>query len=265
MPMSFTWNSAYEAIPSQNLNRNLIDDEIRKWSRGIREFMEEEHNFGPFTAKDDGSHIGGKVQILVMDDAAAEAALSNEQEGALFLRDDGAFLQLRLFTGGAWQDVESLDHGELTGLVTGHDHTDLFLNQLSETVALPGTDLELNANDLITDEDTLNTYGGMTLYRHRAAHHPNLGAASSIDDGSITGPHLWLSNYSYAYVLPGLTYATITLNGAKSFLPNIFCAAETERILFCAYPSFAAGTGFGIKNTNVLISRTVSIRGKVLL
>lgn len=125
--LSFTWDATYEGTPSSGLSRNSLDNEIRRITSGVRERMGREHNFGPFTDTDDGTHIPGKTTILLTGNAAARAAVSDMQEGALFLQDDGTNLELFLYTGAAWVSITDDVHGSMDNLTDDLAHEQYML------------------------------------------------------------------------------------------------------------------------------------------
>ena len=125
--LSYTWNAAWEASPSNSLSRNSLDDHLRRITGGLRERMEREHNWGPFTDSDDGSHIAGKTTVLLTGDAVALAAVADMQEGALFLQDDGTNLELFLYTGAAWVSITNDVHGNMENLTDDLAHEQYML------------------------------------------------------------------------------------------------------------------------------------------
>ena len=115
MPLSYTWNAAWEALPGTGLSRNSLDDHLRRIALGVRQRMEREHNFGPNNA-DDGTHIEGKTTVLLTGNAAARAGVSNMQEGGLFLQNDGTNLELFLYTSSAWLSITNDVHANMDSL-----------------------------------------------------------------------------------------------------------------------------------------------------
>ena len=77
--MIITWDSAYEAAPPDTLRIGLIDNVIRDVSFAIRERMSIEHEWGPSSSKNDGSHILGGTTVLATGNLAAMNAISNMQ------------------------------------------------------------------------------------------------------------------------------------------------------------------------------------------
>lgn len=125
--LSFSWNAAYEAAPGSGLSRNSLDNELRRITSGVRERMEREHNWGPSTDEDDGTHIPGKTTVLLTGNAAALAAVANMQEGALFLQDDGTNLELFVYTSAAWVSITDDVHGSMANLTDDLCHTQYML------------------------------------------------------------------------------------------------------------------------------------------
>lgn len=221
MAMSFTWNSAYESYPSNKLNRNSIDNEIRKWSRGIREFMEIEHNFGPYTDKDDGSHIPGKTTVLLEGDETTRDALTDVQEGGLYLLDDGSSLQLQVYLSGAWVDVGSLSHGDMEGLDLANDHPQYAYNAEGEQLDLTGSDLDMNENSLIAPV-VAETYSGVVLYKHRSLAHSTLGSKAAVS-GNFVNAKFKGGAYSISnHFSEDETYDIGLPSDAFVFCPNLY-------------------------------------------
>lgn len=180
--MTFVWDSDFEAYPSDNqMAVSQIDNEIRAVRLGIWERMSPGHNWGPYTEKDDGSHRGGYVQVMDKGDAAAMAAVSDPQEGCLFLVEDGSKLSIYCYYDAAWNLIGSNDHGELTGL-TDDDHA----QYLKKDGGLMEANLNMGSNFLIAPLSGLNEYGSFTLYGHRSQSDAH-GGDDGIRDEAVDG------------------------------------------------------------------------------
>jgi hypothetical protein len=175
----FDWDAAYEALPTVDLDRSLIDDEIRKMSSGVRSIMEVEHNFGPDTEKDDGSHRPGKVTVAQKGNSTVRDALSNPQAGSLYLLDDGSGdLELHLYYGDAWNKISSLNHADLDGL-SDNDHPQYVLATAGDTIE---ANLDMGNFQL---EFTGGSSDFFLLYGHREDSHPIVSNIAAIKDNHI--------------------------------------------------------------------------------
>lgn len=222
MAFSFEWNAAYEGQPSSGLNRALIDDKIRTLSKAVRARMEIGHNFGPYTDKDDGSHRGGHVEVMVKDDSAARDLLVDVRVGGLYLLEDGADLKLCICTSVGpvvWEEVSSLDHGSLDNLDID-THT-----QYLKTTGGDVTGLNLGLQKIIMPTDE-HQQRGLVQYYHAEHSHPVIGNEDAIK--TITRDKLYILSTSQSGVVPAAAapevprYITFDLNGSLVFLPNFY-------------------------------------------
>lgn len=145
--LSFTWNSDFESLPTASLARSSIDDEIRRIKRGVSECMSREHEWGPLSEKNDGSHKGGSVQIALNGAQAERDALLNVSTGALFVRTDTSPIGIDYYNGATWEQAPSnLSHDNLTDRHTGNPHPQyMFPNGIYEVP------LNANAFDLLVE------------------------------------------------------------------------------------------------------------------
>ena len=181
MAFSFEWNATYESVPNSGLNRGLIDDKIRTLSGAVRERMEIGHNFGPYTDKDDGSHRGGHVEVMVKDDSTARDLLTDVRVGGLYLLEDGADLKLCICTSVGpivWEEISTLDHGSLSNL-DADTHT-----QYLKTTGGDVTGLNLGLQKIIMPTDA-HQQRGLVQYYHAGKSHPTIGNVSAIIDDAI--------------------------------------------------------------------------------
>lgn len=216
-------------------------------SRGIREFMEAEHNFGPYSDKDDGSHRPGRTTVLLEGDTATRDALS-PQEGALYLLDDGEFLQLQGYFSGAWTDIATLDHGELSDLVVGNPHPQYILNVEGELSGDADSLLDMNGNQVHVEVYS-ESFAGMTLYRHRSQEHPSLGSHSVIKDGAVPISYLVNRQVSWAGEIGGLTTVIFSLPSSAAVLaPNLYSDDPDSVLITTGIPG---EFGFGIRNDTI--------------
>lgn len=158
--LTFDWNTLYEATPGDGLSRGSIDDTERQMSRGIRERMEREHNFGYNTELDDGTHRPGLTTVALMDDAATMAALTDMQDGAVYVQDDGTDIKVHVYNGATWTDFTKDDHGSLEGL-SDDDHEDYWL--LTENLDASDETLNMGSNHL---DVTGTVTGGLKVSDH---------------------------------------------------------------------------------------------------
>lgn len=170
--MSFSWDAAYEALPTDGLSRSSLDDALRYMLVGVRQRMGEEHNFGPFTDEDDGTHIPGKTTVLLTGNAAALAALTDMEEGSLFLQDDGSNLELFLYTSAAWLSITDDVHGSMANLTDDLCHEDYMLK---DTAYILEDTFDMNDQRL----STLVAAGVPLVADHPYDNDPHSVAASS--------------------------------------------------------------------------------------
>ncbi len=165
---SFLWDSAYESTPTQGLNRNQIDNRLRQLWTATRERMGAEHNFGPYTDLDDGSHIRGGTTVALKDDLTARDALTDMENGALFCMEDGSDVVLCVFvTGTGWVEVSSLDHASLLNLDV-NVHTQYLLRSGGTMTG----DLDMGGQHLLMP-DVQESQMDLLQYRHANLYHPS--------------------------------------------------------------------------------------------
>ena len=109
--------------------------------------MGAEHNFGPFTDEDDGTHIPGKTTVALKDDEAARDALANVQTGACYLLNDGTNSFFEIWNGTSWLRVSDDDHDALDGL-SDDDHAAMYWLGTSTIVDAVAA-LDMGSNHLL--------------------------------------------------------------------------------------------------------------------
>jgi hypothetical protein len=174
--ISYNWNSDFEARPTINLSRSVFDDQIRYTTRGIRERMEVEHEWGPNSGLDDGRHKKGYMQITDVGDSTARAAITNPQEGSLFLLEDSGFLKLQVYTDGAWEMVGTNYHDALAGL-SDDDHPQ-YLKKAGGTFT---GSLDAGGNAITLPNGTSALQCGLVAGIHIDKGHPGNIAKNSFD------------------------------------------------------------------------------------
>lgn len=234
MALSFDWNSGYESRPTGASLRSIIDNEIRQLRRGIREVMEQEHNWGPYTDKDDGSHRRGYVRVLLKGDSTDD--VSNPQEGSLYLLDPGgtSYLELFIYYDGSWHKIHTGDHGELDGL--GDDDHSQYAKKSAGTVV---DGIDMDGNKILIPSASGETAKGFTMGAHYAAGHMTVrglvdAMASEIvpvsminilqQDEDVTNP-------TYVYAVSGQYgyYAHISIPD-YSFFPNFYAYNNASHV-----------------------------------
>lgn len=232
---SFLWDSTYESQPPPGLNRNQIDNQLRLMHRAIRERMEVAHNFGQYTTKDDGSHRGGFVKVLLKGDSAARDALANVQTGSLYLLETGGKLQLQIYDGASWNNIGVTDHGDLSGLA-GLDHPQ-YIEVAGDTMTGPISGDGIGA-EVYMPLSNQAVQASLLTYYHAVGGHSSLGNIDAIEDASALAAVF--ANYETASVNQlaenptGAGYPTysprgeISMQGAIRFTPNTYLNPEAD-------------------------------------
>lgn len=244
--MIISWDSSYENIPTSGLQRNYIDDVLREIKFAIRERMEIEHEWGPFSTKDDGSHRLGLTSVA----DAGSSAPSGAHPGALYLRNDGGDLRLFMYfdpAGGtdySWNMITTKDHAQLTNrsLVSAHS---VYLPLSNGTVT---GDIDMGGYHFRTGAPastwhSTQDFGGAVLYRHKNRAHPTFGGAAI---PALTAAHIRTSSgRSSIYSLPNNTAVQIC-SGWYNLFPEVHVEhAQDDHI------SFLAGLyGISLKNNS---------------
>ena len=178
--MVITWDSTYEALPANTLRVGLLDNVIRDIAFAIRERMMAEHEWGPASDLNDGSHILGGTSVLATGDAAAMAAITGMQQGALFLQNTGTDLNLMIYRSGNWEPLSTLDHDLLTGR-TDDDHPKYVLK---DGGVMTGS-LDMSDFYIVAPTTVDGVYSGLVAARHMALNHPSLGSLDAIAANTI--------------------------------------------------------------------------------
>ena len=171
--LSFSWTDAFEEQPSGGSSRSIIDDTLRQLSRGVRERMEREHNWGSFTEEDDGTHRPGQTGVALRGNTATRAALADMQEGAVYVNNETG--EVEIFNGTNWLSFTptgSISHASLDGL-DEHDHTQYW----NRHEGLDSTDpLDMNGHFVL---GTGSISGGVRVHDHLTTPNPVIDAAAA--------------------------------------------------------------------------------------
>lgn len=226
--VTFTWDSTYEGMPGSTLSRAMIDNELRKVRSGVREIMEIEHNWGPYTNEDDGSHIPGETTVMLKGNATTRDALTNVQEGALYFLSDGGTIELYVYTSSAWVKATDVDHGSYSNLLSD-SHPEYVLKGLDETMTEA---LDMGGNDVINASPPSAGYDSYLVYgNHESLPHLPLGNNDAIKDDAIKHRHLKLQQYSFSGTLDaGEDVSMLISNLRFMFFPNFYAANGDIRI-----------------------------------
>lgn len=162
MALTFTWSSSYEQSPSNQIPRNQIDGEIRRLKQRIGAIMDREHNW----IGGDGKHKPGLTSVVDSGDEAKMLAISDPQEGAIFLRTDGSNLRLSMFLDGSWTVISSLDHQNLSDRNSGDPHPQYMDKGVTVETFEGGLDmnsyvLRINQDDFIRGSHVTNSHGAV--------------------------------------------------------------------------------------------------------
>jgi hypothetical protein len=259
--ITFTWNSAFEAVPTSGLNRNALDNALKKIPQGIRERMELEHNWGPYADADDGKHSPGLVTVCDKGDADARDALSNVKKGSLFLVEDTGVLQLYVCTnevGPVWTKATDMDHATLAGL-TDDDHEQYVLAAGDEM----SDPLDMNGNKITTS--TAHDQG-LVAYQHVSEGHSSIGNVAAIADDNILLSHFKLGTYEYTGTLAAGAEDTISLGSTTYvyfFAPNLYHTPGNGGAP-CVWLAFAFSIGlwgWEVRNNPLGPSQTYRLKG----
>jgi hypothetical protein len=146
--------------------------------------MEQEHNWGPYTEKDDGSHRPGFVRVMkrgIEDGGDSPSDMSNPQEGALYLLQASGdnYMHLYVYYDGSWVKLTTGDHGELTGL-SDHDH-----EQYVQTASFEPRGLDMGNNKINVPGATGTAARGFTLGKHYAEGHSLTDVTDAMKDNIV--------------------------------------------------------------------------------
>jgi hypothetical protein len=259
--MIINWDAAYEALPTSALAKSLIDDEIRRMKLGIRERMGQEHQFGPFTNEDTGGHIPGKTTVLGQGDATALAAVTNMQEGALYLLEDGTDLRVQVYLSSSWVQLGSADHLLLSG-TNDDDHPGL----LKKDGGIMVGDLDMGTDKIITSEATAGSSGIFTLYRHRSQGHPTIGSRTAITATNVPLTAFKLSQATLTALITRHGYVMIALDPAHfNFIPQVYAYCGATTTLQICGGNNTSTAGFGVFMTSGAGSVSIRIRREYII
>lgn len=225
MALDFNWNANYESLPNTSLNRSSLDDVFRKMKRGVRGFMEDGHDWGPYTDKDTGKHSPGRTKVLKYGDSSTRDGLSNVQEGALYLLDDSGVLKLQAYISGAWDDFGIYDHGQLEGLLSD-DHPQ-YVNTAGDTMT-GDLDMGLNYLELPSSDES---QGSFVAQSHIDANHNNdVGNLAALGSNVISISQFPYTEYSESGSSDSQGYSPLL--PAPLFIPNLYVYNTTGDVEF---------------------------------
>lgn len=193
--LSYSWDTGWESQPTTGLSRNSLDDHLRRTTLGVRERMEREHDWGPYSSGDSGKHLPGQVSAILTGNAAARAAVSNPQEGSVFFQDDGTNLTIWLYTSSAWVEITDDDHDNLENLTDDAAHTQYMLKDGNYTEAT--ATLDMNGNVLSASAAT----GAPLQGEHPHDYDPHAGILSytALADNTLDFSRIIHGSYLHGY------------------------------------------------------------------
>lgn len=227
--MTFIWDTNYEATPGNLVPRDQIRWEIQKAKIGIQDRMSVEHQWGTlFVEADQGKHWPGHVAVA--DKGNNAGAITNPQEGSIYLYDGGAGLyKLMCYHSAAWIVMCTLDHGSLSNLLTDSHTQYLKLNGGT----IPTGDLVMGTHLLMPGTGVAGTkeYGQFLTMGHKAESHPTLGDAAVIKSGVISATKLKITSADVASgtIAPGDSIS-VGLH-SYGFVPQVLIEAGSSTSL----------------------------------
>lgn len=225
MGIDFNWNSNYENLPNPNLNRSSLDDTFRKVKRGVRQFMETGHDWGPYSEGDTGKHSPGRTKVLKSGDSSTRDGLSNVQDGALYLLDDSGSLKLQAYISGTWEDFGVYDHGDLEGLLSD-DHPQ-YVNTAGDTMT---GNLDMGSN-FVSLPDNAEVQGNFVAQSHINNNHNNdVGSLAALQSGIITLGMFPYTEFEESGSSDAQGYSPYL--PAPHFIPNLYVNNTTGDVEF---------------------------------
>ena len=219
--LSFTWNSSFESLPTNALARSSIDDEIRRTKRGVSERMSLEHEWGPTSEKNDGSHRSGETQVALNGTQTERDALLDMRTGALFVRTDGDAPNLDYYNGTLWEPAPSgLSHAGLNDRNIGDPHPQYMRPNGIYEVPLNANAFDLLVNNKASSNVLLWDHVNKTTNPHGVITNPDVLGPDivkySMLDITIVSGNMYFLIYPQSEA-----HKNITLTDAPHFLRSL--------------------------------------------
>ena len=267
--LSFTWNSSFESLPTNALARSSIDDEIRRTKRGVSERMSLEHEWGPTSEKNDGSHRSGETQVALNGTQTERDALLDMRTGALFVRTDGDAPNLDYYNGTLWEPTPSgMSHASLNDRNIGDPHPQYMRPNGIYEVPLNAYSFDLLVNNKASSNVLLWDHVNKTTNPHGVITNPDVLGPGSVnysmlDITIVSGGLVFYTadtgDYNYSgditiLELPSFSsysfHGDITLTDAPHFLRSLWIDdPDTDwQILLSPNTGSSWGIGFDFIN-----------------
>ena len=254
--LSFTWNSSFESLPTSALARSSIDDEIRRTKRGVSERMSLEHEWGPTSEKNDGSHRSGETQVALNGTQTERDALLDMRTGALFVRTDGDAPNLDYYNGTLWEPTPSgLSHAGLNDRNIGDPHPQYMRPNGIYEVPLNANAFDLLVNNKASSNVLLWDHVNKTTNPHGVITNPDvLGPGivkySMLDITIVSG------SFRFDYMQSGHSIMSqqmsITLVDAPHFVRSIKVdGSQHNQAKVFLGPNIRSSWGIGLRIQNL--------------
>lgn len=218
--ISFVWDSNWESIPTDQIPRGDIRTVIGQTAQGTRERMEVEHEWGPNSSIDDGSHRLGGTGVMAR---GSTLPVTNLKTGELYLLDTlSGDTQVWLYgdvgTGLKWNLIGSIDHSNLTNRNIGDPHP-IYLKRAGDDIT--PNELKMGGHLLKMLSGTPSVFGSMLGSRHRLNGHSRIGNLSAVQNSTLLSAKVGGGPYTFSGTVGPNTRVTILGNFYATFFPEV--------------------------------------------
>ena len=261
--LSFTWNSSFESLPTNALARSSIDDEIRRTKRGVSERMSLEHEWGPTSEKNDGSHRSGETQVALNGTQTERDALLDMRTGALFVRTDGDAPNLDYYNGTLWEPTPSgMSHASLNDRNIGDPHPQYMRPNGIYEVPLNAYAFDLLVNNKASSNVLLWDHVNKTTNPHGVITNPDvLGPGivkySMLDITIVSGAFNYIEMSGFASL-----HKNVILVDAPHFVRSLkvdYSENGGVNVFLASNTSSSWGVGLRIRNPSPDYNRYIDI------
>lgn len=179
--LTFEWTDAYLGSPNQNLNKSQLDDELRKFRRGIREVMGRQHDWGPGTGNT-GKHKAGAIELVQFGDIATRDAIASPVPGLCFIVQDAGISELWVYMDSSWNKVGTNDHAALSNL--SEDAHPQYYKNANETIEGEG-EIAAAGYDIQFESEPAEIENGLVTSAHLLHTHSPIGSADALSLANV--------------------------------------------------------------------------------
>jgi hypothetical protein len=213
--------------------------------------MSLEHEWGPTSEKNDGSHRSGETQVALNGTQTERDALLDMRTGALFVRTDGDAPNLDYYNGTLWEPAPSgLSHAGLNDRNIGDPHPQYMRPNGIYEVPLNANAFDLLVNNKASSNVLLWDHVNKTTNPHGVITNPDVLGPGIVKynmlDITIVSGDMDFFIYSQSRV-----HKNITLTDAPHFLRSLNISGQViSNVWVLLSPNTGSSWGIGFSAQN---------------